>query len=138
MLDLYKFKQRIKERCAQTGVSQSFLCEKVGRQRTYLNNIWRGATTPSDNDLKQFAELLSTTPAYLRGETDDPETRVSQVIWPDKIQKSPAKLAMANKLLEMSEGDAQIYVGLYNMDIESINSIRQLLDAFKRQNGERP
>lgn len=73
MLDLYKFKQRIKERCAQTGVSQSFLCEKVGRQRTYLNNIWRGATTPSDNDLKQFAELLSTTPAYLRGETDDPD-----------------------------------------------------------------
>jgi transcriptional regulator with XRE-family HTH domain len=133
-----KLKARIKALCAQNGISQKFVSESTGHGQYFLNDVWQGKRAMSAGDFELAANALRTTPAYLRGETDDPETRVSQVIWPDKIQKSPAKLAMANKLLEMSEGDAQIYVGLYNMDIESINSIRQLLDAFKRQNGERP
>lgn len=108
MLDLYKFKQRIKERCAQTGVSQSFLCEKVGRQRTYLNNIWRGTTTPSDNDIRQFAELLSTTPAYLRGETDDPAQESKNKETPI----APAVQELIDEVYGMTDNEAAALLSL--------------------------
>ena len=110
MLDLDKFKQRIKERCAHTGVSQAFLCEKVGRQRTYLNNIWRGATTPSDDDMQCFAELLSTTPAYLKGETDDPKLPGEPETWTvpnwvGEIKKDPRKEGIMQRMVGMKAED---------------------------------
>ena len=130
MLDLYKFKQRIKERCAQTGVSQSFLCEKVGRQRTYLNNIWRGTTTPSDNDIRQFAELLSTPPAYLRGEIDTPEPPADEGDWVDEIKISPAKLAFAKRLAEMDDSLASALSGLPSLDTATLLKLEKILDMI--------
>lgn len=133
MLDLYKFKQRIKERCAQTGVSQSFLCEKVGRQRTYLNNIWRGTTTPSDNDIRQFAELLSTTPAYLRGEIDNPVPPAADGDWVDEIKISPAKLACAKQIARLSDAHAEVMSGLFEFNEEDIRAVARALVLFKNR-----
>jgi transcriptional regulator with XRE-family HTH domain len=67
-----KFKDRIKELCGQYGISQKFLCDQIGKQKTYFNDVWRGRCTPTDGDLQTIANHLHTTPAYLRGETDDP------------------------------------------------------------------
>jgi transcriptional regulator with XRE-family HTH domain len=67
-----KFKDRIKELCGQYSISQKFLCDQIGKQKTYFNDVWRGRCTPTDGDLQTIANHLHTTPAYLRGETDDP------------------------------------------------------------------
>lgn len=71
MCNIDIFKNRIKEQCKKTGVSQKHLCDSVGKSRQYLNNIWDGKCSPTEEELKAFASILGTTPEYLSGETDD-------------------------------------------------------------------
>lgn len=131
MLDLDKFKQRIKERCAKTGISQKFLCEKIGRQKTFFNDAWRGKTTLSDNDFQTVASILNTTPAYLRGETDDPATEAStEGDWVDEIKISPAKLAFAKRLAEMDDSLASALSGLSSLDEATLLRLEKIADAL--------
>ena len=71
--NLNTFKERIKELCREYGISQKFLCDKIGRAKTYLNDVWNGKTSIKDEDLETIADILHTNSAYLRGETDNPE-----------------------------------------------------------------
>lgn len=72
MYNTDKFKERVKERCKATGVTQKYLCDAVGKGKQYLNNIWDGKCGVSEEELLIFADRLSTTPSYLTGGTDDP------------------------------------------------------------------
>lgn len=56
------------------GVSQTFICDKLGKKRNYLNNLRSQNKAPSEEQLIIIADVLGTTTAYLKGETDDPET----------------------------------------------------------------
>lgn len=56
------------------GVSQTFICDKLGKKRNYLNNLRSQNKAPSEEQLIIIADILGTTTAYLKGETDDPET----------------------------------------------------------------
>lgn len=101
MFIIDKFKGRIKELCGQYGISQKFLCDQIGKQKTYFNDVWRGRCTPTDSDLQTIANHLHTTSAYLRGETDDPAPKEIDPI--EKINASPRKRALAEKIMEMDE-----------------------------------
>lgn len=88
MCNVDKFKSRIKELCNQYGISQKYLCDKIGRAKTYLNDVWNGKTNIKDNDLQTIASILHTTPEYLKGETDIPDA-------PDKITIDESQIKVA-------------------------------------------
>lgn len=61
---------RLDELRKKHGVSNSFLCDLVGRKRYYINDCRNKGTVIPDEYIKRWAEALETTPEYLNGETD--------------------------------------------------------------------
>ena len=72
MYNITTFKERLKQACKETGISQKYLTDKIGRKNTYLNDIWNGKCALKPEDLNSFADTLGVSPTYLTGETDDP------------------------------------------------------------------
>lgn len=66
MADIDKIFELAKER----GVKKSYICEKLGLKRSYLNDVKNKKTRISDSRLKIIANILNTTPEYLKGEGD--------------------------------------------------------------------
>lgn len=78
------------------GISQAFICDKLGKKRNYLFNLKKQNKEPSEDQMAIIANVLGTTIAYLKGETDDPEKQQ---------QKSPSEV---DELVEALK-DADIY-----------------------------
>ena len=74
------FKERTKELCAQNGIQLKYIHQKLGRGSTYLNDAWRGKASLSDSEYRVVADILNTTPEYLRGETDDPMDKEAELM----------------------------------------------------------
>ena len=72
MLNMSKFKERVKLLCKSNGLTQKFVSESTGHGQFFLNDVWLGKRAVSDRDMEMVASALSTTSAYLLGETDDP------------------------------------------------------------------
>ncbi len=66
MVDL----NRIKEVAKIKGWSMSFLCKKLDLSASYFTDVRNGKTVISDERTAIIADLLNTTPEYLKGETD--------------------------------------------------------------------
>lgn len=128
-----KFKDRIKELCGQYGISQKFLCDQIGKQKTYFNDVWRGRCTPTDADLQTISGHLHTTPAYLRGEIDNPEPPADEGDWVDEIKISPAKLAFAKRLAEMDDSLASALSGLSSLDEATLLRLEKIADALLKE-----
>lgn len=64
---------RIKALCQESGIKQQYLFQKLGVNRTLFADWERGKSKPSENHIQIIADILHTTPAYLRGETDEKE-----------------------------------------------------------------
>lgn len=62
----------ITELAEKKGVSQTFICDSLGKKRNYLFNLKRTNKEPSDSQMAVIANVLNTSVAYLKGETDDP------------------------------------------------------------------
>lgn len=61
---------RIKELSKKKGWSLSFLASKLGLTASYFTDVKNGKTKISNDRLITIADILSTTPEYLKGETD--------------------------------------------------------------------
>ena len=57
----------------EKGISQAFICNKLGLSRNYLSEVKKGKTKISDDRIATIAVILNTTPEYLKGETDQKE-----------------------------------------------------------------
>lgn len=64
---------RIIDLAKSKGISQAYLCSKIGMRRTYLGEVRNGHDRLTDDRINKIADILDTTPAYLRGETDEKE-----------------------------------------------------------------
>ena len=62
------------------GVSQKFLCDKMGKARNYIAVARAGNGSISDASLVILANELQTSVEYLRGETDDPGYKKTPVV----------------------------------------------------------
>jgi transcriptional regulator with XRE-family HTH domain len=148
MTNLDTFKLRIKERCALTGISQKFLCDSIGKQKTYLNDAWRGKTTISDNDFQCIADILQTTPEYLKGETDDSSVPgisidhlrhafnsifIDDTMGIDERNAMGGALSVFTKLMRDPE-KLEIISHLVELDVETLLKVEQIIDMIK---GER-
>lgn len=67
---------KIKSLAKEKGISITFICAKVGQQRSYLNDVKQGKTSIPPDRLEIIADILNTTPAYLKDETDIKERPV--------------------------------------------------------------
>jgi transcriptional regulator with XRE-family HTH domain len=63
---------RLKEKMREAGLSQSELARRVGISQASVQKLTSGAAYGSKH-LHRIARELGTTPAYLSGETDDPQ-----------------------------------------------------------------
>lgn len=125
-----KFKDRIKGLCGQYGISQKFLCDQIGKQKTYFNDVWRGRCAPTDADLQTIAGHLHTTTAYLRGETDDPTPEATEGDWVDEIKISPIKMELMKNIAAMSDTHAAVLNGLSELDTNALLKLEKILDMI--------
>ncbi len=65
---------RITNLAKEKGITQAFISSKIGVHRNWLSCVRRDNVKISDERLAIIADILGTTTAYLKGETDDPET----------------------------------------------------------------
>lgn len=68
---------RIIQLSNQKGISNAFICSKLGVNRTWLNAVKRDNLNISCDRLAQIADILETTVEYLKGETDNPKKEKS-------------------------------------------------------------
>lgn len=61
---------RIEELAKEKGLSLSYINAQIGMRRTYLAEVKKGRSSIPADRLAQIADILGTTPEYLRGETD--------------------------------------------------------------------
>ncbi len=54
------------------GITKTFIAQSLGRTPTLCQDWKQQKSQPNDAQLREVARILGTTPAYLRGETDEP------------------------------------------------------------------
>ena len=54
------------------GITKTFIAQSLGRTPTLCQDWQQQKSQPNDAQLREAARILGTTPAYLRGETDEP------------------------------------------------------------------
>jgi len=71
--------KRIKARIELLGISQAELARRVKLRQSTINGLVNGEQR-SSTKLPEIARALQTTPAYLSGETDDPDSDSPDVL----------------------------------------------------------
>lgn len=71
---------RVLQLAKEKGISQAFICGKLGLRRTYLSDVRLGKDSLSNERLSMIADILNTTPEYLNGETDTKEKPADLVV----------------------------------------------------------
>lgn len=64
---------RIKKLCIERGIKQQYIFDCLGVNRTLFADWERGKSKPANRHIEAIADILQTTPEYLRGETDKKE-----------------------------------------------------------------
>lgn len=72
---------RILELAKSKGISLTFICNKLGRANNYLLEIKKGKNRLTDDNVSIIADILDTTPEYLKGETDIKEKKPAVTVY---------------------------------------------------------
>lgn len=110
MLDNIKFLSKEK------GWSLSFLASKLGLTASYFTDVKNGKTQISNDRLAIIADILDTTPEYLKGETDIKEKTPAE---PD-VTFDDFTYAMHNESKELSDADKEMLLEMARMMKERI------------------
>lgn len=68
--------ERIQSFAKSRGISQAFICKRLGLARSYFNDVKLGKNTLNDSRLLEIADIIGTSPEYLKGETEDPTQHI--------------------------------------------------------------
>ncbi len=110
---------KIKERREALGLSQDELAERMGyKSRSTIAKIEKGINDVTQNNIVKFAEILSTTPAYLMGWIDEDTSKKNSTI--------------TDVIVRMRTDDDFLSVveSLYSLDNERLLGVKQMLSAF--------
>lgn len=132
-MDYEKCINSIQALAKKQGISMKFLCDQLGKRRSFLSEVRLGKDRIHDNEVEVIASILNTTPAYLRGETDNPEPPAAEGDWVDEIKISPAKLACAKQIARLSDAHAEVMSGLFEFNEEDIRAVARALVLFKNR-----
>lgn len=105
---------RIRSLAKERGISLSFICQKINVAPVYFIDREKAGRDVPDDKLEQIAQVLFTTSAYLKGETDVPDqpgshvpglTKAQQTVM-EKIKRlSPEALEALDKMLDQLRYD---------------------------------
>lgn len=101
---------RIKSRREELKMSQEELAHLIGyKSKTSINKIELGIQNLKQSKIKEIANALQTTPSYIMGWCDDPETnkKNNQKECEELFEKTHGKemCALVKKLLELDSFD---------------------------------
>ena len=85
---------KIKSLSKSKGIKLGYLCSQIGEAHSFLNDVKQGKRRMTPDKLEKIAEILGTTPEYLRGETDDPEIKKDPSTEPGSIRDDQLKVIM--------------------------------------------
>ena len=102
---------RIKALAKDKGIKIGFICSQIGEVQNYIAEVKTGKRKMKPEKLEIIAEILGTTPEYLRGETDDPETKKDPSTEPGSIR--PDQMAEINRLWELLPDEKKPEVETY-------------------------
>lgn len=88
--------QRITERLRVVDISQAELARRAGMSQSAMNNLIAGRSRSSTH-LHKIARELHTTPAYLTGETDDPDENAPPPLPPPRVQYVTLQVALPSE-----------------------------------------
>jgi len=98
--------QRLAERMQIAQLSQAELARRVGMSQQAVGKLVNGESRSSPN-LHKIARELGTTPAYLAGETDDPDAGAPS---PPTLSAAERELLDCFKALELDEQRSLLHV----------------------------
>ena len=98
------FSKRMKQAMDEQGVNQTDLCSKTGLGKSSISQYLSGKNEPSSFRLKMLADALDVSPAWLKGDIDEPAS--------ESGHKSNLPVEVAARL--MGVGKQFIRVGLRN------------------------
>lgn len=141
MYNVSIFKQRVKELCSQNGITQKHVSESTFHGQYFLNDVWQGKRTMSDSDFALVANTLRTSPAYLKGETDDPSIPDADM----ERHKRYDRLMGINREYASAFPDERIFLEiikeqpkkleimkrLAGLDVDTLLKVEQIIDMIK-------
>ena len=71
--------QKIKALAKEQGLSQKFICDCLGKRRTFLSEVGLGNGKITQEELEIIANKLNTTVEYLTDQTEQKEKLVDQM-----------------------------------------------------------
>ena len=89
---------RIKQLAKAQGLTLTYLCKCINKYSTFLACVRLGKDSISASEFAIIADKLGTTPAYLMGETDDPQAS-------DRPQPTELDLQILQKWGQLSAED---------------------------------
>jgi hypothetical protein len=64
----------------EKGISKTFLCQIVGRERYYLRDCKKNCIVPPDEYVEAWANALGSSVEYLTDKTDDPAPKEKEPV----------------------------------------------------------
>lgn len=102
--------KNIQQYSKSQGITMKYLCDLLGKRKSFLAEVRNGKDKLDDNELDIIAKALHTTPAYLKGETDDPKLPGEPETWTvpswvGEIKKDPRKEGIMQRMAGMKVED---------------------------------
>lgn len=124
---------KIKELCKNQGIKQVFLCEQLGLQKVYLNDVARGKSTMSDERIRKIADILGTTYEYLTDQTEDPNPKTADIIASADSADEKVVLMLIARLPELSGDDIDILEALLSLPKQEFSRYIEILRMMMKQ-----
>ena len=124
MFDSAKIAVKIIEYANSKGISQKYICEQLGRSKSYLLNVKNGQDKLAPDRLEKIAEILKTSPAYLMDETEDPAPIKKESTGYDEL--SDKKKAFLDWAMSADESTLDILIGIAEK-IKDQNKYKQVV-----------
>ena len=112
---------RVSERLQSLGMSQSELARRVSLTQGTIAGLINGKARSSSH-LHKIARVLQTTPAYLEGETDDPDKNAPPPALPLPVQYVTMQVVLPNEaaLAAMYEAQLRVYPDLHGAELARV------------------
>lgn len=118
---------KIKELCQSRGIKQTYLCEQLGLQKVYLNDVAKRGGKMPDDRIRKIADTLGTSYEYLTDQTDDPT--------PHMIILSSEEKTIVNHMVkvlrEVNEEQRQIFTNVLLLPPDKLTHIMQGINLIR-------
>lgn len=124
---------KIKDLCKKNGIKQGYLCDVLGLQKVYLNDVARGRSSMSDDRIQKIADILGTTYEYLTDQTDDPLPKMSDIIASAESVDEGIILKVMDKLTETTEDEMDVLDEMFSLSPQDFSRVLEVVKLFMKK-----